>query len=392
MKKKIIFLSLILGIIIISFLYTGLWDPFWNPFRPPPQVILAKMALRMKSAKSFSMKGIIQIMENQKGKHFKWYKEKQEEEFYSKESGDIILSIDVLQKEKKKRDFSFSFKGEIHQENNIWKEKPFFADISSEKKILRIGNDFYFFKDSSTESSLPSLTNFPHILPKKKWIRFNQDQLGDFLTLYIPEILEEDRPFVKIQISKEKQQELIEIILKNIISTPFYEVEKELPDEKIEDKTAYHYLVKLDKQKIKKLISNISLEVAENLDDCISPINSSKEEFYSSSLWTIFAARWIEVLIEEIYGKLGDIKIEMWIGKKDNFLYRIRFEKEKDILDFLRKETPARELSEANISVLVDIKFSKFNETLNINSPSKYINLEEVIGKFLSPQKSKKND
>jgi len=377
MKKILLIILIFLGILIFLLLYTNLWSPSWNPFRPAPQIVLAKMALKMKNTKAFYIEGLIQTKENKKGRYHPWRKEEEPEETFSKTDSELKFNFGIDRKAKGDPDFSLGLEGKTHKENKYgWRKEPRIFDSSNSVKFKKVKDNFYLLADVSGEP-----------LPENQWIRIEQDRLGELLVFLITEGRDVG---LEIQIPKEKQEELIEIIIKKFIGAKFYKIEKELPDERINGKMAYHYLISLDKREIKKLSSDILSEVAEWLVECMSFSPQTSTEFYfpseeyflAPSFYLIELNLALQQGIEDLFEKLQGVDVEIWIGKKDNYLYRIRLKKERDLVDYYEKNqhSLAREdILEADISVLADVHFSKFNELPEITPPSEYINLGEII-------------
>jgi len=377
MKKILIIVSVFSGILIFLLLYTNLWNPSWNPFRPAPQIVLAKMALKMKNTRAFYIEGLVQTEANKKGRYHPWRKEEESEETFSKTDSELKFNFGINKKAKRDSDFLLDLEGKTHEENKyIWDKEVKISDSSNSVKFKKVKDNFYLLADVSEQP-----------FPKNQWIRLEQDQLGELLLCLITEGRDVG---LEVQIPKEKQEELINIVVKKLATTRFYKIEKELPGEKIDGQMAYHYLISLDKREIKKLSSDILSEVAEWLVKCISfspqtstELYSPREEYFlAPSIYLLQLNFELQQSIDDLFEKLQGVDVEIWIGKKDNYLYRIRLKKERDLVDYYEKNeySSAREdILEANISVLADIHFSKFNELPEIASPSKYINLGEII-------------
>lgn len=85
--------------------------------------------------------------------------------------------------------------------------------------------------------------------------------------------------------------------------------------------------------------------------------------------------------MDEFFEKIGETEAELWIGKKDNLLYKTKGEKEIAASQF-------EEGAEGKAIIKFDLEFSKFNEPIKIEAPGKYKSLEEILGggeTFMSP-------
>jgi len=171
----------------------------------------------------------------------------------------------------------------------------------------------------------------------------------------------------------------------------FYSVKKELRDEKIEGTKVYHYLVVLNREEIKRLI----LEITEIYIDISykKMFEVFPEEFRPSPEDIEYGKRTMIEAMEkgfnEILEKIGNIESEIWIGKKDFYLYRIRgekeFEWEKEMYSYMF-EPAAKEKIKEKITVKFDMNLSNFNKPVKIEPPERYKGLEEVLIPLIEAQ------
>ena len=138
-----------------------------------------------------------------------------------------------------------------------------------------------------------------------------------------------------------------------------YVVEKEFPDAKIGNVKTYHYLISLNKPGFKNILSEF-FKVASESNYQSVPFGKVDFNEISSSL------------VDEFFDKVGEIKVEVWIGKKDDYLYRIKTEKTID----LKKIT---NVSSDEIVIDADIGFSKFNQDVKIEAPKDFKKFEEIF-------------
>ncbi|MFH1671609.1 MAG: hypothetical protein ABH889_02450 [Candidatus Portnoybacteria bacterium] len=82
--------------------------------------------------------------------------------------------------------------------------------------------------------------------------------------------------------------------------------------------------------------------------------------------------------LNDFLEKVGDITAEVWIGKQDNLLYRIKSEKEIDLNQFGE---------EGNLVLTLDINFSEFNKPTKVDPPEDSKTIEELFPEetFFSP-------
>ena len=82
--------------------------------------------------------------------------------------------------------------------------------------------------------------------------------------------------------------------------------------------------------------------------------------------------------IDELFESVGEISAEIWIGKKDKFIYKIKAEKEIDLNKF-KGETKGIIIGK------LDIEFSNFDQPVEIKAPESFKSLEEILGQFQTP-------
>ena len=139
-----------------------------------------------------------------------------------------------------------------------------------------------------------------------------------------------------------------------------YSIREELPDEKINGQEAYHYMLVLSKEDIKTLMEEFS-EV-----DALS----SQQSLGGQSIPPIGTPGEITEMIDEI-------EIEVWIGKKDKLLYKVKLYKEVDA-------SKLNETAERKVTVDINIEFSNFNEPIEVTAPKESRTLEEILILMLS--------
>lgn len=317
---KVIF-SIIFGIIVIILLGTGIalatriWDPLWNPFRPAPEKVIEKMSQKMNEVKTIHYEGKID---------FETKKEDEKESF--KMAMDFRNDSDKTDSKNLKTtgDFNLTitFTG---------------MQISLAGETITIGDTSYI--KFTTIPTLPFLgmANIDLSRIKDQWIKYEEETTSEI---------------------KEKQEEIrnkIEALFKD---KKIFVVKKEFPDEKIRNLKTYHYLVALNKEEIKKILP----ELFKIMKDFLGPeelLNLGKIEESLSK-------------IEEFFEKIGEITGEVWIGKKDNYLYKIKGEKEINMSQFEKTAKGA-------IMIKVDMDFSNFDQPVKIEAPKEYKNFNEIF-------------
>ncbi|KKQ76313.1 MAG: hypothetical protein US98_C0041G0002 [Parcubacteria group bacterium GW2011_GWC1_38_6] len=142
----------------------------------------------------------------------------------------------------------------------------------------------------------------------------------------------------------------------------WYIVEKALSDEAVNGVKTYHYLTSLNQQAIENSFADFLKEYQGEISNN-SPLEQVDFQEISSSI------------MDDILKQAGDIKAEVWIGKKDFYLYKIRTEK---VLNLGSLNFPGRNIADLDI----EINFSRFNEEFTIESPNNFKDLQEFLKQY----------
>ncbi len=340
-KPKGNLIKIIIGVIVIGVLGTGtalatrIWDPLWNPFRPDPEKVINEMTKKMEGIKTFHSQMDFGI------------------NIKNESAADIAMKLEA----DSDRNDPNNLKSTGNMSMSFTMEGMQFS-LGLETKI--IGKDSYV--KFTTIPALPMLTPYLQMMGiepdqfKNQWIKVDQTALSKLLGGAYPEELD------KIQEEQQKKQEEMLTKLKNLFENKkFYLIDKELPDEEVNGKGAYHYAVSLDKEEIKKIIPEImNIIWAETEMPALSQIQLDE----------------LQKGIDNFFEKAGELSGELWIGKRDNLLYRFKGEKVFDLSKF-------EESAKGTISLKLDINLSKFNQLVNIEVPGQYKGLDEILGSLM---------
>ena len=239
-KRNFLWLKVLAGVLILVFLGAGValafrvWDPLWNPFRPSPEKVLQKMFENIKSISGAHTEADVRISGAGNVANSSFVLKLKDDTNKSNAQGKIILQA-IMQG----------------------------IQLSGEGSYVILGNDLFFKIDS-----LPSMSFLPIDLSQftGKWykitgLKSSSNNLTNLL---------------------ENQKDIIY-------------VKKQLPDEKINGISVYHYVLGLQQNGIKDLLG-------EALKDNKSV---SQEQ------------------INQMAQSISGLDIEYWIGKKDNYPYKI---------------------------------------------------------------------
>jgi len=238
--------------------------------------------------------------------------------------------------------FSFSLNGFLPE---MSKEEDFQEDEISISAEMRITNNetFYIKINKFPTLGLMDLSSL-----EGKWVKINLADLEKQLNLLGVEEYQE------LKKSQEVTSEDIEE-MKNLLSQyQIFKVTEELADEKVNGATTYHYKVDINDEELKNFLTE-----------------SLKTEDEKDQLNDAFSAIFSDPKISE---QLKDFEIEIWIGKKDNLIYKI-FVNGKMLL----------EESMGDMTFSLSLLLSDFNKKVVIDIPEETKSLEEVMGTlFLS--------
>ncbi len=349
-KSKAFMLFIIIGMIFIgSFgaaLASRIWDPVWNPFRPSPEKVLARAFLKQKEIKTQNEKIFVYADAKTPTDDAFSVEIKMEsntdtrDENIMKASGKFDYKVLI-------GPISIPFSGEA----TIIGEEIYFK-LDSLPTAL-----FQFFKMSGADfSNNPYIDAFENILNgiTGKWIRIspNDKHLG-----------------MSFSINARKQKELSEAINNIVARYPVFKVKKQFADKEINENKAYHYLLALDKENLKKLLPEI-LETIRNsgMFPLAEKNPSDKEEI----------ARAMKEL-DDLLNKTGEITTEIWIGKNDYYIYRIKGEKTIDVSAI----SDGRE--KGVIKIGWDASASNFNQPIEIKAPENSVGILELMYSIMEP-------
>ncbi len=136
---------------------------------------------------------------------------------------------------------------------------------------------------------------------------------------------------------------------------------QKLADEKINGQDTYHYLLTIKKEKIQEFLNQIMVMQAEQFPE----MNMQSDD--------------IKTTLESVANAIGDIDVEVWIGKSDYFLYQVKTNKTLDI----SKVVPILNLQ---VNVMLNATYSDYNKQLNIQEPQESQKIEDVILSLMAVQ------
>ncbi len=347
--KRAILIGTIFGmaaLAIFGVLYARVWDPLWNPFRPEPTKVIDEMTVRMGKLKVLHSEGKI--------------------DFHAKDV-EKPISFSVNSKVDEDRRDPQNPKAQMISEILI---KPKEGEISIGIENKTIGKTSYYrltkltFPKKEIPPEIEKTIDLAIKMIKDKWFKIDQESIVRGLRKIGGMVGEEPPPEIEEQFGKlseiqEKFQKKMEELLKG---RKFFLPKKELPDEKIGREKLYHYVVSLNKEEVKKVILEMNKAMSEIMGEAIE--EEKIKEFQKE--------------LDEFFEKISEIEAEIWIGKKDFYLYKIKGEKEIDLQKIEPKE-------KGRMIIKMEIDFSGFDQLIEIKAPEEFISIEEIIEAIFAP-------
>jgi hypothetical protein len=313
--------------ILVGILAFRIWDPPWNPFSENPKKVIEKMTAEMERVKT--SEGKVDFS------------------FNKRDGGEFNLNFNIQGKEDLREEGNQKsqtiFKVNFFQKEN---QSNFDFEYAGEKRV--IGKTIYL-----KFTQLPEIY-FLNLSPlKDRWIKIDQDSLGESLKRIFGEKItpEEEKIYREKFLGSDLQKELQEKLGKVLTKKEIFLVKKRLPDQKVGQKVVYRFLVNLNSQEVLKGISEIPKETEGQI--------SESEGFLEG--------------FKKFFEKFGDLEGEIWIGKKDYLLYKIKVEKDFDLGKLGEK---------GEVKLKLNVENLNYNLPIEIEVPSEYQTLEEIFSSF----------
>ncbi len=200
-----------------------------------------------------------------------------------------------------------------------------------------------------TELTLPPLS-LPLNLEALRgvWFKVGDERAANFEAERAAITGEPTRDFTKIT------KELTDLAVR----TTFFEVTEKLPRERIGQRMAYHYRATLAPPATRAFIEEAARILEFELPDTTT--------------------------LEAVMRELTKTEVELWIGKGDYRLYRLKMSWAAPIPLPPTNEDAAGARGEVNLSLAFTGNYSKYNEPVEVTAPSAAQDLRELLGAVLS--------
>lgn len=343
-----------------------LWDPAWNPFRLSHEEVMKIMSEKERALESWSM------------------------------NSDISVALDAGYGE---MTYSLSYDGDFDRSDDpsgnssstlvlTMESDSYYGGTGKESYkfgVVKISQDSYIKPIKVPSSSSYSSYSFSRVFDpsanKKKWIKYSQNWQADFkddlkekgMDWVMKESSLEDS-FNSAEVSRKVIQADAGQLVKNILSdAKAYSFSKELPEEEIDGKPVYHYEISISKDfwrdyfiaQIKNFGVDVDNEVVED--------------------------NW-----EDISDEMGECEAQVWIGKKDNYIYRFQIDlPEAEFTTLMKMASGASESDYSSYmyssySMSAEVKlsfdFSNFNKKMEISAPEGAKSAEDLAMKALDSE------
>lgn len=339
LKAFIILILIVLIAVLVAagVLASRVWDPVWNPFRPSPEKVMAMMQEKMPEIKSGHTKLNAEINIFQNVSDIK---------MGATALATLEGDFDVNSASNPKSNFNVNF---------LAKPSSTGVDQKLELKanIITIGKNAIYVKVDSFAMDALGIQNNDLNQAIGKMVKIDQNSLktlvGSENISSMPEI---------------NSQKIIKEIQNTVLNNGILIISKQLDDEVINGQKVYHYLATVDKNKLVELIFGATEEIASK-----------------SSIGNLSMTEMAKSMTQAAVDKIGDLNIDIYIGKNDYMLYKINFEK-----------TITLQISDSE-TIQADVKMSnensKFNEPISISEPKDAKPIEEFLTSFVEEQKEK---
>ncbi|HEX9721941.1 MAG TPA: hypothetical protein VGA53_01620 [Candidatus Paceibacterota bacterium] len=345
--------GIVAGLIIVlagftsasALLATRAWDPLWNPFRPSPEQVLAQMAQKSKELNTFHLVQNFHTTGNTSKGNFN---------IDFRFASDIDqTSLDAL-KAHSSFSINLNFTAQPTQTPSL-----ILDHLALEGEVISIdGTSYVRLSSLSLPESFETFFDLfyfgldPNQLTNQ-WIKIDQKELLAFSGIS-PEMAAQE-----LQKQTQLQIELQEILL----SPQFYVIRQELPDEEVDGRKMYHYV--------------LEIKVAEMIDAVFAKI-FEQEDFQQDQFAAEVAKVAIKGVMETFIEKIGPITSDMWIDKQTLYLRKAAIQKTIDLKQF----DPTLE---GTSSFEYEMTYSDFNKSVAISAPTESASLQELFETLLEP-------
>lgn len=317
----------------------------WNPFRPNPETVIDKMLTNMKNVKSSHMSTQIEIktIDDKRG---------------------LSISVnggqDMSDVNNPKANFTITL-------NTTMMGSTDSLSVPASIDFIANGKIFYIKLSDSVlwTGVLPGSEQI-----KGKWFKIDQDSIkslsqtsGGQAPLSAQTILPNTSQVDNLELNKKIQDA--------ISSEKLLSVDKQFSDEVVSGQNAYHYSLKISKEKLENVLNKIMILLIQEQVKIQNNGGAASTNPLSQNIAQAFIKTFVDVV--------GDINMEMWIGKNDFLLYKSKIDKTVDLSKLYS--------GLSQIEIKFDTVNSDFNKPISVQDPAGAQKIEDVLLPVLRIQK-----
>ena len=310
----------------------------WSPFAPNPQTVINKMMINMKDVKSSHTIS--------------------QEEISVVGQGKLLISADSKNDATDANNPKVDGTASI---NLVLPQTPASSESANVSLITIDGVSYFKVNEIVDEMGLlASQINVSQI--QEQWFKFDQDSVKALSQAQAEEI----------SIPQGNNSKLAKDIQNLLLAKDLISFDKKLKDQIVSGQSTYHYSAKITKDKLKGLLTKI-IDLSVKASEDAQAVKTS-----GSSISLIQGI--ISGFMDSFVSTVGDINMELWIGKKDFMLYQVKVDKSIDLNDML-----------PGVNTQVGIKFnitnSDFNKPMKIEAPEGAQKIEDIVLPLLKVKK-----
>ncbi len=308
----------------------------WNPFTPNPQTVVAKMLTNMGKVKTSHVVTQLEVSSTDNSN-----KTPQGKMNLSADS-----SIDMSDARNQKSNISIKF--------DLTSQASASSIASIDANATSVGETTYLKMNSVSLPNNVSYSGFDISQINGRWFKADQDSYN---AIYQAE--NGQSALAITDISSKNNSDLVKKFSDLFLADKLFSNIKQLNIETIGGQDTYHYSATIAKDKLKDLLLKITT------------LSTSQDILQS--------------MVGSIADSIGDVNVEMWIGKKDYLLYQYKVNKTINLNDSLLSNTSL------GLAIKLNVTNSNFNQPITVHAPEGAQKIEEVILPMIKTQKVASN-
>jgi hypothetical protein len=329
MNQKVILIGITL---LLSFftalqvlLMTHIWDPSWNPYRSSPEQLLLEAFQNLESVESAKTTVLVAATLTQDAVEI--FKGSISVSSNNQTINEQVIGEGIITGELKLEGVTIEFDAEY-----------------------RVVGDKVFFK----------INTFPFLSYIQAVAGIDlSDASNQWIVVDTEDIVSEESEIEDTELQNRLKEIALQLLNENKLITNI----RFLPNEPIEGTPTDHIGLTIEKEALIQLVR----------------LGMKKREEKNDGAASFFAEAAKESL-QETLDAVGDISVELWIGKKDTLPRRVRIAKDINTKDLVSDINPQ---IDGVISVLFQIDITDYNRPIRVDTPENAKTIEEVFGSSL---------